>query len=67
MPTGGDAVGPFGEALGRSGDKHGFDVLRVVVDLEGHGARGAFARGKLRLVLRGKHLRLALALGLAVY
>ena len=60
----GDAVGPSGEALGREGGENDLDV-GAVVDLEDLRALGAFVRGELGLVLRGKLLRLALALGLA--
>ena len=48
-PSGGAAVGPFDEVLGREVDKHDFKVLLVVVDLEDHRARVAFATGKVQV------------------
>ena len=66
-PFGEDDVGSGGSVFGRYAGEHGFDALIVVFDPEFLRALAlfAFVRGKLRLVLRGKLLPLALVLGLA--
>ena len=55
--SGGDVVGPFGEALGREGGENDFDVFRAVVYFEDLRARGTFACGELGLTAI-KHIQI---------
>ena len=68
-PAGVDAVGSGGRVAGQYVGEHDFGALVLIVvfdrELLSAPVPVAFVRGKLRLVLRGKLLPLALVLGLA--